>query len=72
MAVEDYDTRDVKYSEPETKKLEGIIIIPAEGGYVVMIESYSEEEGEDIRMVIAESAAAVGDIVEAELNDARK
>ena len=57
---------------PETKKLEGIIITPAEGGYVVMIESYSKEEGEDLRMVIAENATVVGDIVEAELNDARR
>ena len=57
---------------PEEKKLECIKVIPAEGGYVVMIESYSKEEGEDLRMVIAENATAVGDIVEAELNDARK
>ena len=57
---------------PETKKLEGIIITPAEGGYVVMIESYGEKEGEELRMVIAENATAVGDIVEAELNDARR
>ena len=50
-------------SMPETKRLEGIIITPAEGGYVVMIESYSEEEGEDIRVVVAGSAGDVGDIV---------
>ena len=57
---------------PENKKLEGIIITPAEGGYVVMIESYGEKEGEELRMVVAEDATVAGDIVEAELNNARK
>ena len=56
---------------PELKKLECITVAPAEGGYVVMIESYSEEEGEELRMVIASSPMGVGAVVALELNRAK-
>ena len=56
---------------PELKKLECITVVPAEGGYVIMVEWYSEEEGETLKMVIATRTADAAEIVTAALNEAR-